>query len=96
MHSINKAARDALGLKHRKTGGEGVGVSACKGFLAGHLPESWGLPLQEHLDLSVSIPLCEAPAAVGYQYCGTGQELECGNRLLRSLEPHPACISGRK
>lgn len=52
MHSINKAARDALGLKPGKTGREAVGDSACKGFLAGCLPKSWGLPVQKHLSLS--------------------------------------------
>ena len=96
MHSINKAARDALGLKHGKTGGEGVGGLSCKGFLAGHLPKSWGLPVQKHLDFSISVPLCKAPAAVGYRYCGTGQELRSVNRLLCFQEPCAACVSRRK
>lgn len=64
MHSINKAARDGLGLKHRKNRGEGAGDSSYKGFLAGHLPKPWGL--QKHLYLSISVPLCEALAVVGY------------------------------
>lgn len=64
--------------------------------LAGCLPESWGLPVQKHHDLSTSVRLCEALAVVGYRYSGTGQELGFVNRLLRSREPRPACISGRR
>lgn len=85
MHSINKTARDALGLKHGKTRGEGVGGLSCKGFSAGHLPKSWGLPVQKYLDLSIYVLLCKAPATVAYRYCGTGQGLACMNsRLLHS------------
>lgn len=66
MHGMNKAAKDALGLKHRKTRGEGDGDSSCKGFLAGRLLKPWGL--QKRLGLRISVPLCEALAVGGCCY----------------------------